>query len=327
VTGIRYLLRGVLSAQPSSVVEGATQPGRQTVRRVGRVISDAAARRVGDEFVPPWEATALQDVALTRPLNFLFRALRIAVRARVAGVIPGYVLRPGATVAIVNWNSVDLLEDVLVAVDRFSPPGTEVLIIDNGSTDGSRHTLRSLRKRGRRVLRLRTNLYHGPAMDLAFLLARTEYVVALDVDAFPISSDWLDQLLTPLTCGFTVSGAEAQRGYVHPCCLAMRIDHFAGRKHTFTPHIGTWDPERLGLDEWDTGESITRRERLDHAVLFPRTSVRGPLQLGSVFGGFVYHNGASTRLRADTHIDGLVRSDAEEAWAEAVEKYLDADQK
>ncbi len=57
---------------------------------------------------------------------------------------------------------------------------------------------------------------------------------------------------------------------------------------------------------------------------FPRTRVRGPLQLGTVFGGFVYHNGASTRLRSDVEIDGLTTSDAESAWTEAIAEFLDA---
>ena len=95
-------------------------------------------------------------------------------------------------------------------------------------------------------------------MDLAFLLARTEFVVALDVAAFPVAEDWLETLLGPLRNGKYVSGAQALRGYIHPCCLAMRTEYFARRRHTFTPHVGTWNPEHLGRDEWDTGESITR---------------------------------------------------------------------
>ena len=34
---------------------------------------------------------------------------------------------------------------------------------------------------------LDTNVGHGPALDLGWLRARTQTVVALDVDAFPIS--------------------------------------------------------------------------------------------------------------------------------------------
>lgn len=292
-----------------------------------------AARRLRGQrdevFVPPWRASVLDDVALNRPLNLLFRILRWRVLLLTHSPLPGLRLRRGVTVAIVNWNSVDLLREVLGAIERFAHDASErveVLVVDNGSTDGSRAFLRSARKRRRlRAILLPRNVFHGPAMDLAFLMSSTEFVVALDVDAFPISERWLDVLLEPLRNGKYVSGAEALRGYIHPCCLAMRTSYFAERRHTFTPHIGTWDPDHLGRDEWDTGESITRREGLARVTRFPRTSVRGPMQLGSVFGGFVYHNGASTRLRSDVRVEGLVRNDAEDAWREAIEEYLRSD--
>ena len=293
--------------------------------------TSAAARRVRgidrEGFIPPWEASVLEDTALNRPLNLVFRLLRwkVALRARLR--IPGVGLRPGVTIAIVNWNSMDLLRDVLRAIETFGGPThgvREVLVIDNGSTDGSRQFLRACRSEGRvRCLLLPQNIYHGPAMDLAFLLTRTEFVVALDVDAFPIAPGWLETLTAPLRDDRTVSGAEAARGYIHPCCLAMRTAHFASGRHTFTPHIGTWDPSRRGFDEWDTGEAITLREGAERIMAFPRTRVRGPLQLGSVFGDFVYHNGASTRLRSDIKIDGLTLGDAERAWLEAVAEHLD----
>ena len=290
----------------------------------------ATARRLHkvdrEVFIPPWSASVMEDAALNRPLNLLFRALRWKVRVQAHTRIPKLRLRPGVTIAIVNWNSMDLLRDVLRAIEQFGSDDAdpiEIFVVDNGSTDGSQEYLRELRhEHNVRALLLPQNIYHGPAMDLAFLLTRTEFVVALDVDAFPIDRDWISTLLAPLRAGCVVSGAEAARGYIHPCCLAMRTEYFAARQHTFTPHVGTWDPKRMGLDEWDTGESITRREGLDRVRPFPRTRVRGPLQLGSVFGEFVYHNGASTRLRSDVKIEGLTRGDAECAWEEAVAEHL-----
>ena len=90
---------------------------------------------------------------------------------------------------------------------------------------------------------------HGAALDLGWLRARTSVVVALDVDAFPISDQWLSRLTTPLDEGATVVGAHGGevldrlsrdvppewrgRDFVHPCCLAMRLRDFVARDHSF----------------------------------------------------------------------------------------------
>jgi|GEM_PF-885299 Glycosyltransferases involved in cell wall biogenesis len=315
-------MSGMSRSETPAAVQETAAASWSAIRRIAQRIRGATV----DDFIPPWRASVLDDIVLNRPLNVLFRLLRLKALLMERSKIPGLALRKGVTIAIVNWESVDLLHDVLRSIERFGPPSEgrlEVVVVDNGSTDDSRAYLRARRAEGRlRCVLLSRNLYHGPAMDLAFLLSRTEFVVALDVDAFPIADDWLDTLLAPLRAGKFVSGAEARRGYIHPCCLAMRTAYFARRRHTFTPHVGTWDPEHLGRDQWDTGESITRREGLARTTAFPRTRVRGPLQLGSIFGNFVYHNGASTRMRSDVRIDGLTSTDVESAWREAVAEFL-----
>ena len=250
----------------------------------------------------------------------MLRALRAltGIRLRLPGPLGSH---SGTTIVIVNWNGCSLLPDVMAAIERYSRDRPEVIVVDNASSDGSQAWLRSQRHRLRPVL-LPRNIYHGAGMDLGFLLSRTEHVVALDVDAFPIRDDWLEVLRAPLNEGATVSGACALRNYVHPCCLMMRLDRFVTRRHTFQPHVGEWRPERLGVEEWDTGESISRREGDDHLALLPRTHARGPGHLGSVFGDVVFHNGASVRLLAGDQVEGIEMSDVRASWSEAVASYV-----
>lgn len=271
-------------------------------------------------YTPPWSASILDDIALNRPWNLVLRALRglAAIRLRLPERIG---VRTGVTVVIVNWNGGALLPDVVAAIERYSPDRPDVIVVDNASTDGSRVWLRSQRPRLRPVL-LPRNIYHGAGMDLGFLLSRTEHVVALDVDAFPIRDDWLESLRAPLRDGATVCGARALRDYAHPCCLMMRLDRFVARRHTFQPHVGDWRPERLGVEEWDTGESISRREGDDRLALLPRTHARGPGHIGSVFGGLVFHNGASVRLLAGDRVEGVELNDVQASWREAVARYV-----
>ena len=304
-----------------AITDPAARTALRAVRAGWKSSRWAALRLRGSAaYTPPWSASVVDDVALNRPWNLLLRMLRAVALVRLR--LPGRLgIRPGVTVVIVNWNGGPLLPDVLRAIERYSPVPPKVIVIDNASSDGSRAWLRTERRRLRPVL-LPRNIYHGAAMDLGFLLSNTSHVVALDVDAFPVRADWLEVLEAGLRDDATVSGARALRGYVHPCCLMMRLDRFVTRRHTFQPHVGDWLPERLGREEWDTGESISRREGDDHLALLPRTHARGPGHLGSVFGDIVFHNGASVRLLAGDRVEGIELTDVQAAWKEAVARYV-----
>jgi glycosyltransferase involved in cell wall biosynthesis len=230
-------------------------------------------------------------------------------------------LRPGAvTVVTVNWNSWDHLAVLIDVVTRRSPPTTEILVIDNGSVDESRARLREYPDVS--TVMLPVNLGHELALDLGVLLCETEYVVALDVDAFPLHDRWLEELLTPLKAGAQISGARLNRQFVHPCCWAMRVARFVEQCHSFRSH---YQPRAPGRDaSGDVGELMSEREA-PHLHFFDPTSQRGPGDVGTVFGDLVYHNFYATRFRATAQqtLDGAVAADdAERAWKEALRRYV-----
>src|SRR5262249_32980168 len=84
---------------------------------------------------------------------------------------------PGASIVIPNWNGRDLLAkylpSVIAAADRC--PGTEVIVVDNGSSDGSaaflRETFPSVR-----VIALETNLGFGGGSNEGFRQAHHDIV-------------------------------------------------------------------------------------------------------------------------------------------------------
>jgi GT2 family glycosyltransferase len=45
--------------------------------------------------------------------------------------------RPKVTVVVVNWNQIEYLRNCLASLKEHVPPGTEVIVVDNASTDGS----------------------------------------------------------------------------------------------------------------------------------------------------------------------------------------------
>jgi glycosyltransferase involved in cell wall biosynthesis len=241
-----------------------------------------------------------------------------ALRARARRRLPR--LRAGAvTVVTVNWNSSAYLRVLLRLVRLRSPPTVRIIVVDNGSGDGSRQLL--AQAQDVRTVRLPFNVGHDLALDIGFLLAETEYVVALDVDAFPLHEGWLDELLAPLGSGTEISGARLNREYVHPCCLAMRTARFVRQGHSFRSH---YTPRAPGRDaSGEIGEAMSAREA-GRLQFFEPTSQRGPGDVGTVFGGLVYHNFYSTRFQKTDHtvLDSVVtEGDTDAAWEEALERY------
>jgi glycosyltransferase involved in cell wall biosynthesis len=254
-----------------------------------------------------------------RIADLVVRTVCAGLRRRAARRIRSG-LAPGATVVVVTWNSAPFLEVCLRAVERYG--SLPVVVIDNHSSDDPGAVIAG--RPGVRLVRLPLNLGHGRALDIGVLLARTEHVVVLDVDAFPIRASWLEVLLQPLSEGAHVVGGETCRPYAHPSCLAMRLDRIVERRHSFMARY----PGELGRTGWDVGELVSMREPGAVCIL-PATSVRGPGTVGTVFADVVYHNFYATRHQAESdpataELDGGIRQhDASTAWADAVARYLD----
>jgi glycosyltransferase involved in cell wall biosynthesis len=265
--------------------------------------------------IPVSDHAAARKAAQILGWRLLVPALRARARRRLGRLAPG-----AATVVTVNWNSWPHLEVLIDVVHRRSPAGTRIIAVDNGSVDGSRERISE--RDDVEGLLLPVNVGHELAMDLGVLLAKSEYVVALDVDAFPLHDDWLERLLGPLSEGAQVAGARLNREYVHPCCWAMREARFVERGHSFRAH---YQPREEGRDaSGDVGEEISTAEAPD-VHFFEVTSQRGPGDVGTVFGDLVYHNFYATRFNAtsDQTLDGVVAADdSARAWDEALQKYV-----
>jgi len=107
--------------------------------------------------------------------------------------------RRAASFVIPNWNGRDLLERFLpswiAATTRH--PGSEIIVVDNGSTDGSADWIRA-NYPGVRVLALPRNLGFGGGSNAGFRAAANDVVVLLNSD-MRVEPDFL----APLLAGFT----------------------------------------------------------------------------------------------------------------------------
>jgi GT2 family glycosyltransferase len=84
---------------------------------------------------------------------------------------------------IVNWNGLRYLPECLAALAPQLPPGAELVLVDNGSTDGSPAFVREGYPAAR-IVALRANLGFAGGVNAGLRAARGELLLLLNNDAF-----------------------------------------------------------------------------------------------------------------------------------------------
>jgi len=192
---------------------------------------------------------------LLAPFLLLIAALALALADLIALFVPRIPhsnRKPStraASLVIPNWNGRDLLEKFLpswlAAIE--SHPGSEVLVVDNGSTDGSADWIR-VNYPQIHLLALDRNLGFGGGSNAGFRAAANDIVVLLNSD-MRVEPDFLG----PLLGGFTDESV-----------FAVSCQIFLGDKSKRR--------EETGLTEgwWqDGGLRVSHREDPEVDTLFP----------------------------------------------------------
>lgn len=154
-----------------------------------------------------------------------------------------------ASIVIPNWNGRDLLEKYLPSVIAAAEqvPGSEVLVVDNGSEDGSADFVREHFPQVH-LLPLETNLGFGGGSNAGFRAARHDVVVLLNSD-MRVEPDFLQPLLD---------------GFRDPQVFSVACQIFFSDPNKIR--------EETGLTEtWWQGGAIRVRHRTDPEIggLFP----------------------------------------------------------
>ena len=128
--------------------------------------------------VPPPTRSSSEAIVerIDETLDLLAEATTAAADVRAAGVYD-------VTVIIPVYNERNTLPAVLERIVEVMPPSTEVIVVDDGSTDGTEHFLRGLPPSDAlKVIHRRNNYGKGSAIRLAVRHSRGRVIAIQDAD-------------------------------------------------------------------------------------------------------------------------------------------------
>lgn len=154
---------------------------------------------------------------------------------------------PRVSVIIPHWNGKQHLETCLEALRRQSFRQFEVILVDNGSTDGSQEFVR--RRYGEvRLLDLGRNLGFTGACNAGYRVARGEFIVLLNNDT-EADSWWLAEVVDAFH-RYPQAGSIAsklllfdRRDYFHAAGDFYRVDGIPGNRGVWQKDRGQYEVE------------------------------------------------------------------------------------
>lgn len=157
-----------------------------------------------------------------------------------------------AAVVIVNYNRAELTLTCVASVLAQREPPAQVIVVDNGSDDGSAARVEERFGTAVQLIRLDRNLGFAGGNNQGIKAASTPWIALLNNDA-AADPNWLGRMLR-------AAGDDARTGLV--ACRVLRAD-----RRELLDNIGV----RIGADGMSRGASHFRRdgERPDQAVFIP----------------------------------------------------------
>lgn len=151
---------------------------------------------------------------------------------------------PPVTAVIINFQTPDLLRRAVTSF-RTRYPAIPLLLIDNGSRDGSENVMRELQRQSTGPIELllnRKNLHHGPAMDQALRHVQTPFVFFLDSDCEVRRGGFLEQMIERVQSdethyaagkkifmnkrGFDIPESPGATPYLRPICMVVDRERY-----------------------------------------------------------------------------------------------------
>jgi len=103
---------------------------------------------------------------------------------------------PLVSIVMANWNGGKVYEDTLWSLSKISYPNWELIVVDNGSTDGT--VALSLNSKFRipnsKLIKNKTNVGFAPANNQGYRISKGKYVLLLNNDTL-VEKDFLEKMV------------------------------------------------------------------------------------------------------------------------------------
>jgi glycosyltransferase involved in cell wall biosynthesis len=166
--------------------------------------------------------------------------------------------RPRLTVVVPVYNERNTLRELLSRVERAEPADKEIVVVDDGSTDGSREILADYRERpGYRVILQERNSGKGAAVRRGFAEARGRVVIVQDADLEYDPADYV-KLLEPIESG-RADAVFGSRFLAGPHRVLFYWHYLGNRLITALSNALT----NINLTDMETCYKAVRRETLE----------------------------------------------------------------
>jgi GT2 family glycosyltransferase len=145
--------------------------------------------------------------------------------------------RPTVSVVIPNWNGREWLPGCLQAIGAQSLPAAEVIVVDNGSQDGSTAYLHDEHP-AVRTIELGENTGFARAANEGIRVASGELVALVNADAL-LSADWLERMVSTLAADPGVASVASKilwlgdRSHVYDAGDVLRRDGVCEQRGRF----------------------------------------------------------------------------------------------
>lgn len=184
-------------------------------------------------------------------------------------------MTPTVSVVIVNFNRRDLLARAVDSVHAQSRKDVEIVVVDNGSVDGSMEYLRTIESENVRVVSLSTNQGFAGGCNAGIRPARGRFIVTLNNDA-EASPRWLEELLKVAESDPSVGMCASKivfhgdHGRIDKVGHLIYLDGLNHGRGSGEPDVGQFEREEEVLFP-DGAAALYRREMLDGIGLFDET--------------------------------------------------------